>query len=279
MHFVVITTNHVSFSRPVITEDEAKDLVDTLSATKIQEEDSSTSCPLWKSSISTVGLNATLRALGKGKVNVLIISASIRPKHIVDQCIMLALGQNEGISILCVPKLNELLADSIGFCSCLCFSLSGDLTHQSFQKLMQLITLFSSRFTMPSSYIRPIASKIQPKHHGQLFQNPKKLLSPVPFDDIYVAKPPAGRNFVPTGTILQTTNNKDWSEFISFSGAVKSAVKTKEKHSLKHLQTQPSKKKNFMAYQKIHLKKTNYINLSVNRIQPNPNKVKKPKKK
>lgn len=268
---VIIELLNSTISRPIIAEDEARQLVAKLSAVQIPAEAGGSTRSLWKSPISIVGLNASLRALHKGTVDVLIISASIRPKHIVDQCIMLALGQNEGIRILCVPKLNDLLADTLGFGSCLCFSLRGDLARPSLQEVLEFVNTLSVRFSTPSSYVRPVHIAAKPPRDFRLTQNPKKPLSPVPFDSIYVAKPTAGRSFVPAGTVLQTTTQNDWSEFISFSGAEKTQLKQKDRKPIKN----PVKHQEDVN--KAKHKKTNYITLAVNRVQPNPNKVKKPK--
>lgn len=267
--------------RPLITEEEARQIIAALSTVQLPNDDETTSS-IWKSPITTIGLNATLRLLNKDTdVNVLIISASIRPKHIVDQILMLALRQHSSIRILCVPRLNELLTESIGFSSCLCFSLSGDLTHPSLQGLLQLVNTLASRFTTPSSYLRPTPNEAKsdnPQDDGPL--KAKRQLSPICFERIYLEKPVAGRSFVPEGTVFQSKPTNDWSEFISFGTADKSVTK-RSLNTGKHQSGSQKGKPHFKKHSTTndHKFKANYINLSVNRVQGNPNKVKKFKKK
>lgn len=266
----------------MITDDEAQNLIAELSTVQIAGEGDNI---IWKSNLITLGLNATLRSLNEGKVKVLIISASIRPKHIVDQIIMLALGRNDQIHILCVPQLNQLLANALGFSTCICLSLSGDLDQPQLERPLRIIRNLAARFPTPDSYIRPKRSEA-PANQSEPMKKPKRELSPVRLDDIYVAKPAAGRSFVPAGTIFQAKPSNDWSDFISFgtdttaapNGNQKAQHPNGGKSSIAAMHPQPASAKHSMHKNK-NSHRTNYITLGVNRVQPNPNKLKKNKKK
>lgn len=268
----------------MITDDEAHNLIAELSSVKIPGKGDTTNI-IWKSNLITLGLNSTLRSLNGGKVNVLIISASIRPKHIVDQIIMLALGRNDKIHILCVPQLNQLLADALGFSTCICLSMSGDLNQPQLEQPLRIIRNLVARFPTSDSYIRPKRSEA-PANQSEPKKKPKRELSPVCLDDIYVAKPAVGRSFVPAGTVFETKPSNDWSDFISFGTDTNAAPyehQIAQLHNSGKSSTVAKHRHLTSAKHSMHKNKnpnrSNYITLGVNRVQPNPNKVKKNKKK
>lgn len=55
----------------------------------------------------------------------LVISADLKPRYIVNQIILLALARNPAISILCVPQLSQQLREVVNF-PCFCMAIAGD---------------------------------------------------------------------------------------------------------------------------------------------------------
>lgn len=68
-------------------------------------------------------MRSSLRWIKTGKAKLLLISADLKPRYVINQIILLALSKSAGISILCVPQLELLLKETHEF-ECFCVSVA-----------------------------------------------------------------------------------------------------------------------------------------------------------
>lgn len=74
-------------------------------------------------------MRSSLRWIKNGQAKLLLISADLKPRYVINQIILLALSKNAGTSILCVPQL-ELLLKEVHEFECFCMSV-GDAVKAS----------------------------------------------------------------------------------------------------------------------------------------------------
>lgn len=225
------------------------------------------------SKIVTIGLNATLRSLEAGNVDLLIISACIKPKYVVDQTVILAIAKNKNIKILCIQRLNELLTDAIGFSSCLCISFADISKYPQLNAVWKTASLLTDRFPIPKHFKRQTTEdELSVPMDTEPMLKKKRELSPIHLNDIYLCKKSSGRSFVPAGTVFRTAKPNEWSDFISLGEPVKQPASRKtggSEQPLHHKRSNAKKSKPIASEVR-----NSYVTLTVNKVQGNPNKVK-----
>lgn len=121
------------------------------------------------------GLSSSLRRIKHGGVRVLVLSADLKPRYVINQIILLALARNEAINILCVSNLEQEVKSLVDF---QCFALSiNDTPASAFHKLFdwcrivtserypvpQLIQTYFSARRRPSTEIKSIPMETEPE--------------------------------------------------------------------------------------------------------------------
>lgn len=289
---------------PEIGADEALQLIDGIHNARLTDTttaDAASSSSVWKSDHCTIGLKAVLRSLQKPtsaaaaappQYDILLISADIRPKFIVEQVLVLALSgrprkQQPPICLL-VAGLRELLSSRLGISACMCVALQRIRTVPTFSAVAQQSAQLAQKHPPPERYHRPTtqtwrdnkatsstadtsASAVDRAGHKRT-----AALAPIRFDEIYVKKPNTQPNqptqqraFIPAGTVFRSepASSDNWSDYISLGASSASHSKIETKMSALELM---KRKMNVPTKTKV-----GYIGLTVNRVQANPNKVKK----
>lgn len=274
---------------PLITPDEAQHLIDTLNAVRPSTFADLNS--MWKSPYCTIGLNSTLRRLNTVSsisrpapiCDLLLLAADIRPKFIVDQVILLAVGHNPNVRCLLVPDLQRLLspADVLGTPSCMCVSFANCAEEAAFEPACALAAELARRYPMPASHQRQLlADQATTVTVASVTERVSQLaLESVRLDQIYVHRHASAgqpeRAFVPAGTVFETVPSPagGWSDYISLGGADAPSTKqqvAKRKGTLSAIEEMKRKMK--VPSKPAGL--SSYVPLTVNRVQGNPNKAK-----
>lgn len=90
----------------------------------------------------TYGLSSVLRRLKGGRVRVVILSADLKPRYVINQIILLALARNVTITILCVPNLEQEMKSLLDF-QCFAFAIN-DSDSSELHKLFEWCQIVTS---------------------------------------------------------------------------------------------------------------------------------------
>lgn len=89
-----------------------------------------------------------MRRLKVGRIRLLVLSADLKPRYVINQIILLALARNEAIRILCVPNLEEEIKQVVDF-QCLAFAIE-DTDSSEFHKLFDWCQILTTeRYPVP----------------------------------------------------------------------------------------------------------------------------------
>lgn len=279
---------------PLITPDEAKHLIASLNAVRPQQFADLNS--MWKSPFCTIGLNSTLRRLNAAVgdnsssscssqptriCDLLLLAADIRPKFIIEQIILLAIGHNPHVRCLLVPDLQRLLSptDILGTPSCMCVSFVNCAAEAAFDQAYALADNLVRRFPMPATHQRQLlVEQAQPTTVASV----TRCVGELKIDEIYVQRVSGvgrpERSFVPAGTTPEPVSNEPvgWSDYISLGGDGPPPQPVAAKRKVNHSAIEEMKRK--MKVPGSSSSKpgiiSRYVPLTVNRVQGNPNKAK-----
>lgn len=271
---------------PAISPAEAAGIIRTLHAVQLPGDDDTPSP--WKSSHCIVGLRATLRHIQTGGSDVLLLSADIRPKFIVDQIILLAVGHNPHVRCLLLPGLRQLLATTLGLPTCMCVSLTRIAGSEPFAELWQAVGQLVQQHPVPRTHQRRmLRGKVSAsgKQSSAMDVNvatatrhqPRRELPAIAVEELYVKRSAqtGERGFVPAGTVLRpdVTAATQWSDYISLGNGGNSA---KKPATINMSAIEQMKRKMKLP---AGPKPGSYVTLTVNRVQGNPDKIKRPPQK
>lgn len=221
------------------------------------------------------GLQSSIRKLKTGQVKLLVLSADLKPRYVANQIILQALASNEHIRILCVPNLESITQIIFKF-SCYAFVISD------WSKLPELdkwtTGVINEHFPVPKlidSYFGEKRKTTEMEVDESQTKKPQLIEENVNVNSFYLSKDnckPNERAFVPRNAInlkpiaLEIESiHKIKSDFISIDSDDDNYGPSKQLHkkSKKHNKTP-------LAL---------YRDLTVYKVQSNPNKVKKIKNK
>lgn len=237
----------------------------------------------------------------------LLISSYIRPKFIVEQVIQLAFAHNACTKVICARELTPNIAQQFSLSACICLSFSSIHTDANFSKFYAAIERMASRYQIPS-HLKAVSGKLNTSELPVKMDTVESTKTPsedhvVPFLDLnrlYLTKlrDCSERCFVPAGTVKAATiPTENWSDFISLNDTPASGRRSGDDSSVKPLtyhlmqamvnaKASGSKKKKHKKFDSNSVQQPNtktykgsYIPLNVHKIQANPNKVHKLKKK
>lgn len=228
----------------------------------------------------------------------LLISADIRPKFIVEQVIQLAFAHNAKTKVVCALELTTNIAQKFSLSECICLSFSSIQADTNFAEFYAAIDRMASRHQIPS-HLSEVSGKFNKSvvpdemdiedHTTVPIERP--VVPPLDLNRLYLPKPISNeRCFVPDGTVKAITRQTaDWSDFISLTDSPANRRDTSVKQPTYHLmqamvnaKATGSKKKKHRNFDSNSEHRTNsktsmesfqYIPLSVHKIQGNPNKV------
>lgn len=225
------------------------------------------------------GLQASIRKLKTGQIRLLALSADLKPKYVANQIILQALACNDDIRILCISNLATLTQSLFNF-SCYSFVIT-DEKWGDFLKLDKWTTaLIKEHFPIPSviqaHFMKRRANDGNPMEVDA--PQPKKRSpinsSEMPFkvSGLHLTRDSCNSNeraFVPKNAI----NLKPIALEMGSLNKIKSDFISLDTYDTDRASTY----KNPMKTRKRPL--TLYRELTVNKVQSNPNKVKKIKHK
>lgn len=278
------------FSRywPEISADEASHLIDSIHDTRLtNEDDDAPTSSLWKSPHCTIGLNAALRLIQKpmsvrSHCDLLLLSADIRPKFVVEQILVLALSGNRKLHCFLVPGLRELLSNRLGISSCMCVALQRIRNVSAFSAVGLHIAHLARKHPIPDQYHRQTwrdTKTIKNKKAAPtIAEHNKSSLPATTVDDgsLYIQRTddqPQRRAFIPAGTVFRTESSDNWSDYIGLVGAASSSSSLSQTPTANKMITKKMSALELMK-RKMKVPKVTYIGLTVNRVQSNPNKIK-----
>lgn len=250
----------------------------------------------------TFGLNSTLRALkNKSTIDILLISADIKPQFVIEQIIFQTLTQNAQTKILCIPNMDELFKKFLKF-SCLCLMLSNS-SESPYRNAIKWISDLSKNYPVTKSFAELLSTIVRKSTDDQCSmiveesvrqKDDSTAVEAIDFSELYVRKISSQRAFVPNDgskqgrlkTVKPMTN--DGSDYISFSNdtvmenehkTLKTDIHSNAQKSATSKVSKKKKKKPKTVKEAIVPSENlfNYITLKVNKIQGNPNKRKKNK--
>lgn len=221
------------------------------------------------------GLQVSIRKLKRGQIKLLVLSADLKPRYVANQIILQAFAANEHIRILCVPSLSTVMQPILNF-SCYAFVIDDWSQFAELDKWTDEI--ISEHFTVPATiqtyFDQRRASKHCPMEVDECVKaKPIKLPEEIiEVNRFYLKKSESDQKaFVPKNTInlkpiaLEIESlNKIKSDFISLATY---DGDNDQPTSSKHVKK--SKKRPLAMYRE----------LTIHKIQSNPNKVKKFKDK
>lgn len=94
------------------------------------------------------GLKSSIRKLKSGNIKLLVLSADLKPRYVTNQIIIQALAHNDDIQIACVPNLSTLMQNIFNF-SCYAFVIN-DKNWSELSNLSQwIIQIIETNFPLP----------------------------------------------------------------------------------------------------------------------------------
>lgn len=220
-------------------------------------------------------------------MKLLVISADLKPRFVVNQIILLALGANQETRILCVPNMEKLMQPIVNF-PCFAFVITNDSWSRFSELDKWTADLIENHF--PVSHVieacfgPPTDDKTTCRM--EIDEPNKKIPSveeKVDFDSIYLTRgnsEPNQRVFVPKNAINMKpialeleALNKIKSDFISLDAFDSSGGPSSSQNQNYTTEFQKKLKK------KRRTPLVLYRALTVQKVQSNPNKVKKIKNK
>lgn len=94
-------------------------------------------------------MSSTLRKIKNGRVRILIVSADLKPRYVINQIILLALARNEATKILCVPNLENEMKTLVDF-QCFAFAIN-DNESSEYRKLFEWCEIVTTeRYPVPT---------------------------------------------------------------------------------------------------------------------------------
>lgn len=248
------------------------------------------------------GLNATLRALNQdAAIEILLISADIKPRFIVEQIIFQALTKNEAIIILCVPKMCEHFKKFIKF-SCLSLIILKSSESTTFANSIEWMKELSKRYPIKNALAKSLKKiNFYSKTGDEMVDTKPLIISKkrntepnveIDFSELYLQKPNSSeRSFVPDKIATKQSQLKsiepmnNLSDYISFNDddiEMNTEESSKQSNNVcanvQRVKTKKKKSKNIQKSVNDSENLFNYVTLRVNKIQGNPNKRKKNKK-
>lgn len=236
-----------------------------------------------------IGLRSSIRYVSSGNRVVLFISSKIRPKYIVDQIIIMTLTKNPNSKIFCVPEMSSALLDVLGF-SCQCLAIVNDKN-----EIWNWALEKSKQFPVPKSLHKSKAPKVEQMNVEHISKPSIGANECEEFDvsALYLRKGNSTeRAFIPHGTILTSNSSNDFIslgdtnvqiETIRPKHQMISQIQRREKLAASKLENVFSEKISFKKkthnQQQFNANKVNYLSLKVNRVQPNPQKIRNKNKK
>lgn len=237
-------------------------------------------------------MQASIRKLKSGHIKLLVLSADLKPRYVANQIIVQALANNADIRILCVANMAIFTQNLLNF-SCYAFVVG----HEHWLEMLELnawtAKIIDENFPLPL-FIKEHYAKQQDSHSSismEVDEEYQIIKQKVPSDPNFVAgnfnlkhlhltRNNCDRAFVPKNAInlkpiaLEIESlNKIKSDFISLETYNNSndEASTFDFKSVKRSENQAKKKgKRPLAM---------YRELTIHKIQNNPNKVKKIKDK
>lgn len=228
-------------------------------------------------------------------MKLLVLSADLKPRYIANQIILLALGANEGIRILCVPNMKNVFEPILNF-TCYAFVISAENLSRFAELDKWTANLIDKHFPVSpiieahfgnrrnkNQTCPPDAMDVD-ELEAQSCKQISSSIETVDFDQIYLTRKncePNRRAFVPNNAVnlkpiafeLESLN-KIKSDFISLDTYDNSSGGPSTSQHPKYPNEFPNKKQK--------KKKTPlvlYKPLIVHKVQSNPNKEKKHKNK
>lgn len=171
------------------------------------------------------GLSACVSQLRHGRVQILVLSADLKPRYVVNQIILLALAHNPDTRVLCLTRLNERLSAIVPF-SCFCMAITTDGPDALRPLVDWCKAIIDQYHPNPNLNVRQVKKRV-PIESSSPAEGVKDSaeMEDVSFDNLYLTKSTKGtRSFVPSNAIksVQTTN-----DFISLGSTMtKSSDKT-----------------------------------------------------
>lgn len=249
------------------------------------------------------GIRSVIQKINQGKCDILVLSADLKPRYVINQIILLALAQNHNVNVFCIQNLSEKLSNCVTFP---CFAFVLKIENRSCEhtnKMMEwCLKTKAQKHPVPNSIIRYYSFKSKKEllltdAETDLLmvenkRTEKKQDEAVNFNALYITKQSktGARIFIPDNaknlkpqTITPATSGQ--SDFISLSNSTNLDDKNEMQSNaavdktiyMPFTQILSGQKK-----RKWNEKKTishKYHNLTVHKIQGNPEKVKKEKKK
>lgn len=231
------------------------------------------------------GLQASLRKLKSGQIKLLVLSADLKPRYVANQIILQALACNEDIRIVCVPNLASWSTSLFNF-SCYAFVISQENWTELLELDQWTANLISTKFPLPSIITTQLAKRKQNKQNYAMdvvesktapnrLQNSNEKY--VDINDLYLLKhdgkaeqrafvPQNGINLKPIALEIESLN-KMKTDFVSldtYDNSNEASTLSHKPSGYKHSKKRPL---------------TLYRELTIHKIQNNPNKVKKFKNK
>lgn len=220
------------------------------------------------------GLQVSIRKLKSGQIKLLVLSADLKPKYVANQIILQAFAANEDIRILCVSSLANLIQPILNF-SCYAFVIDDWSQFGELEKWTA--EMISEHFPVPATIQKYFDQRRESKNclmevdksNSKQIQMPEEVIEASRY---YLKKSESNqRAFVPNNAInlkpiaLEIESlNKIKSDFISLA-------------TYDGTNDQSTSSKHFKKSKKRPL--TLYRELTIHKIQSNPNKVKKIKDK
>lgn len=230
-------------------------------------------------------------------VDALILSANIKPKFIVENIMSLAIFNNPKVKIICVPELDEKLDSILGFKSCLCLAFFDIAKNAQYQNLWNWLEICGQRFIKAQLEMRQIifplisnktaltAKSVEPKTKSKLSNY--KTIS---IDDFIVKKPSEKneRGYLPENAKEKKKSavQNEWTDFISLNSDISDTQfikkpETSKKFGFTTAATKNQKRKPIGPASSQFKKGDSlfkYNPLKINKIQSNPNKLKRNRK-
>lgn len=236
------------------------------------------------------GLQASLRNLKSQQIKLLVLSADLKPRYVANQIILQALACNDDIRIVCVPNLAQFTKTLLNF-ACYAFVITNDKWSELTELEQWTTELIRINFPLPSiikSHFG-VRNEKQPIHHQMdvdelQFKQRKEHNSNEKNIDVNhlhlirdccntnqrVFVPKNGINMKPIALEIESLNNMK-TDFISLD--------TYDNSTAEPLTFSSSKNSDRFFKKKGKRPLTLYRELTIHKIQNNPNKVKKLKSK
>lgn len=179
---------------------------------------SSFRCPI------TFGLSSTLRRIKNGMSRILVLSADLKPRYVINQIILLALARNETVHIFCVPNLEHEMRSLVDF-ACFAFAI-GDVEMSPWKQVFAWCkTMTIERYPVPElirAYFDAHRRRTSSKNETIPMETESVVaIADVPLSHVHLVRPsaaPERRAFIPTNAI----NLKPMSFGVTSLGKIKS---------------------------------------------------------